>query len=83
MEKLNNMDKEKLKEVNRVLKESIELGMGFAVFTRGITILYGDKDFCITSVAWSLACIKENKPEIYEGIMKELKDVEKYKKELK
>lgn len=63
------MEKDKInKTVKKILKENNCI----AIFSEGISLMQGDGDHLIASIAWSLNALRKYNNEIYTAIMKDL-----------
>lgn len=63
------MDK---KLVNNNVKKILKENSCIVIFSEGITILHGDREHSIASVAWSLDALRRNNKQVYAEIMEEL-----------
>ena len=64
-----------IKTAKQVIDKAQKDQTGYALFSCGITILEGDKEHCITSIAYSLASLEKEAKPLYDEIMKTLEQV--------
>jgi hypothetical protein len=72
------MDK---KFINNDVKKILKENSCIVIFSEGITILHGDADHCICSIAWSLNELRIRNNYIYTEIMKNLERLKNKDKE--
>lgn len=63
------------KEIKERVKEILRNNHCIVIFSEGITILHGDYDHSISSIAWSLNCLRKSYPKAYEEIMEQLESL--------
>ena len=75
---MSNIDRKRVfKELRFILKRDKSI----CLFSGGLTFIQGDNNDCISSLAWSLSLLRKESPDFYKKVMKEMEEVDKYKKE--
>lgn len=70
----------KMKDVMKLIKDCIKNRNGFAFFSCGETIIQGEYDHCVSSIAYSLAVLKDKQPDLFNAVMKEIDEVDEFRK---